>query len=92
MGILSYTFPYKVIIIIIYLLLFRINFEFPSTGGVLTEATFETAKLLRYLSRTDYALLGMINLNHCYITIIISYNLLTLILSKKICTNDFVEF
>ena len=53
--------------IIIYLLLFRINFEFPSTGGILTEATFETAKLLRYLSRTDYALLGKSTRNHFYI-------------------------
>ena len=36
----------------------RINFEFPATGGILTEATFDTAKLLRYLSRKDYVVLG----------------------------------
>ena len=37
---------------------YRINFEFPPTGGIVTEARFETAKLLRYLSRTDYVLMG----------------------------------
>ena len=43
---------------IIYFFDSRINFEFPATGGILTEATFDTAKLLRYLSRKDYVVLG----------------------------------
>ena len=41
-----------------YLFDSRINFEFPATGGILTEATYDTAKLLRYLSRKDYVVLG----------------------------------
>ena len=39
-------------------LLHRLNFEFPPTGGIVTDGSFQTTKLLRYLSNKDYAIMG----------------------------------
>lgn len=36
----------------------KLNFEFPPTGGIITEANFRTVKLLRYITREDYAIMG----------------------------------
>ena len=40
------------------LLLYRLNFEFPSTGGIISHGEFVTVKLLRYITEADYALMG----------------------------------
>ena len=39
---------------------FRINFEFPPTGGIVTDASFKTVRLLRYITQSDYVLMGKI--------------------------------
>ena len=36
----------------------RLNFEFPSTGGIISHGEFVTVKLLRYITEADYALMG----------------------------------
>ena len=38
--------------------LFRLNFEFPPTGGIISHGEFVTVKLLRYITKSDYALMG----------------------------------
>ena len=37
---------------------FRINFEFPPTGGIVTDGSFKTVRLLRYITKMDYVLMG----------------------------------
>ena len=37
---------------------FRLNFEFPPTGGIISHGEFVTVKLLRYITKSDYALMG----------------------------------
>ena len=34
------------------------NFEFPPTGGIIAHGEFVTVKLLRYITESDYALMG----------------------------------
>ena len=41
---------------------FRINFEFPATGGIVPDGSFKTVRLLRYITKMDYVLMG----NHKY--------------------------
>lgn len=37
----------------------KMNFEFPPTGGILPTAQFGTVKLLRYITPSEYALMGL---------------------------------
>ena len=38
--------------------IFRLNFEFPPSGGIVSSGEFTTVKLLRYITKSDYALMG----------------------------------
>ena len=41
-----------------FFLIFRINFEFPPTGGIVPDGSFKTVRLLRYITKSDYVLMG----------------------------------
>ena len=34
------------------------NFEFPPTGGIVPDGSFKTVRLLRYITKMDYVLMG----------------------------------
>ena len=46
----------------------RINFEFPPTGGIVTDASFKTVRLLRYITKMDHVLMGNIEYQTTRIT------------------------
>lgn len=49
----------RVHLTVVSLLRFRLGFEFPPTGGIIPYSRFETVKLLRYITASDYALMGV---------------------------------
>ena len=41
-----------------YFCIIKFNFEFPPTGGIISTGEYRTVKLLRYITKSDYALMG----------------------------------
>ena len=41
-----------------YFCIIKFNFEFPPTGGIISTGDYKTVKLLRYITKSDYALMG----------------------------------
>ena len=41
-----------------YFCIVKLSFEFPPTGGIMSYGEYRTVKLLRYITKSDYALMG----------------------------------
>lgn len=65
------------------IIVFRLIFEFPATGGVLPSSRFYSLKLLRYIEKRDFIILGC---EVAFMLLIIYYTLLEFIEMKYLRT------